>query len=191
MSLPKNLPVSLPKNLPVSLPKNLPVSLPRNLLVSLRGNLPAVTGFAGCLSVRAEPVEALLEDLDARALRQAQGERQLAARPLRGSVRTAVGGQPFDTFRTNGLLSVRAEPVEALLEDLGARALRQAQGEWQLAVRPSTSSVRTAVGGQPFDRFRTNALLSARAEPVEALLEGLDARALRQAQGERQLAVRL
>jgi hypothetical protein len=44
---------------------------------------------------------------------------------------------PFDKLSANGRISVRAEPfvfaqdmpVEALLEHLGARALRQAQGE--------------------------------------------------------------
>jgi hypothetical protein len=36
---------------------------------------------------------------------------------------------PFGRLRANGVLSVRAEPVEALLQDLGARALRPAQGE--------------------------------------------------------------
>jgi len=36
---------------------------------------------------------------------------------------------PFDKLRANGFLSVRAEPVEALLDDLGTHAFRGAQRE--------------------------------------------------------------
>ena len=49
---------------------------------------------------------------------------------------------PFDRLRANGLLSVQAELVEALMEGLGARALRQAQGErwWAQGERSSFRS---------------------------------------------------
>jgi environmental stress-induced protein Ves len=61
--------------------------------------------------------------------------------PLHGKLRAAAG--------QGGTRSVRAEPVEALQERPGSRALRQAQGERWLADRPSTGSGGTGSGRFP------------------------------------------